>query len=137
MLLSDLLIQILLVVLSLSFVLGAHIAFGCLGFFVSSEWNSSSALSFMSLTELKSTDQLLCRMTFNLVLSDISRCIQVVHLGQEITNVMMCPSVSHITRCIMPICAFTDDRNFGHLIMVASAWFLYGKVMGLSFFSNM
>lgn len=89
----------------------------------------------MSLTELKSTDQLLCRMTFNLVLSDISFCIQVVHLGQEITDVMICPSVSHIMRCIMPIFAFTDDRNFGHLTMVASAWFLYCKVRGFFFFN--
>lgn len=58
-------------VLSLSFVLGAHIGLGC-PFLFPLSGIVPQPLSFMSLTQLKSSDQLFCRMTFDLVLSDIS-----------------------------------------------------------------
>lgn len=76
----------------------------------------------MSLTHLKSTDQLFCRMTFNLALSDTFSCLQdddAFLAGNCRSDDVSFSASSHQA---LNVSTTSDDGVFDHLIKVVSGF---------------
>lgn len=100
--------------------------FGCHISSVSFKLNSSSPLSFLTLTFLGSTDWLYYTIFLIWGLSNCFLMIQVMHFWKEyyISDVS---SENHIRRQMISICAITCDINFDHLAKGVSARFFHCK----------